>query len=202
MKITDKILSLPPYISTAWKNIVSIHVETRPYGHVLLIELITGTKVEVPHLDPKLMEKIGGVPGLGDLLSHGFDNFWKPELQAWLSNKAYPGTLSDAEINTLSNDPPLLFFILFEAAKESQGVQLGTLGSIIVADVFFGALEADKMAIERGHTTLQGALRELGGQILARDDAFEFVPEIRSMPELIAFMVDELKVGDTPPAFI
>jgi hypothetical protein len=58
MKITDKLLSLPPYISTAWKNIVSIHVETRPYGHVLLIELVTGTKVEVPNLDPKLMEKI------------------------------------------------------------------------------------------------------------------------------------------------
>ncbi len=58
MKITDKILSLPPYISTAWKNIVSIHVETRPYGHVLLIELVTGSKVEVPNLDHKLMEKI------------------------------------------------------------------------------------------------------------------------------------------------
>jgi len=58
MQITDKILSLPPYISTAWKNIVSIHVETRPYGHVLLIELVTGTKVEVPNLDPKLMEQI------------------------------------------------------------------------------------------------------------------------------------------------
>ena len=58
MKISDKILSLPPYISTAWKNIFSIHVETRPYGHVLLIELITGSKVEVPNLDSKIMEKI------------------------------------------------------------------------------------------------------------------------------------------------
>jgi hypothetical protein len=58
MKITDKILSLPPYISTAWKNIVSIHVENRPYGHVLLLELITGSKVEVPNLDPKIMEKV------------------------------------------------------------------------------------------------------------------------------------------------
>jgi hypothetical protein len=58
MKITDKILSLPPYISTAWKNIVSLHVETRPYGHVLLIQLITGSKVEVPNLDPKIMERI------------------------------------------------------------------------------------------------------------------------------------------------
>lgn len=58
MKITDKILSLPPYISTAWKNIVSIQVETRPYGHVLLIELITGSKVEVPNIDPKIMEQV------------------------------------------------------------------------------------------------------------------------------------------------
>jgi len=58
MKINDKILSLPPYISTAWKNIVSIHVETRPFGHVLLIELVTGSKVEIPNLDTKLMEQI------------------------------------------------------------------------------------------------------------------------------------------------
>lgn len=58
MKITDKTLSLPPYISTAWKNIVSIHVESRSYGHILLIELITGSKVEVPNLDPKIMEQV------------------------------------------------------------------------------------------------------------------------------------------------
>jgi hypothetical protein len=58
MKITDKVLSLPPYISTSWKNIVSIHVESRPYGHVLLIELVTGSKVEIPNLDPKVMELV------------------------------------------------------------------------------------------------------------------------------------------------
>jgi hypothetical protein len=58
MKINEKILSLPPYISTSWKNIVSIHVETRPYGHILLIELVTGSKVEIPNLDPKIMEQV------------------------------------------------------------------------------------------------------------------------------------------------
>ena len=58
MKITDKILSLPPYLSTSWKNILSIQVEPRPYGHVLLIELMTGSKVEVPNLDSKIIEKI------------------------------------------------------------------------------------------------------------------------------------------------
>src|ERR1700744_5664754 len=58
MKISDKILSLPPYISTGWKNIFSIQVETRSYGHVLMIEMVTGSKVEVPNLDPKIVEKI------------------------------------------------------------------------------------------------------------------------------------------------
>lgn len=58
MKINDKILSLPPYISTAWKNIVSIHVESKPYGHALIIELVTGSKVEIPNLDPKILEQV------------------------------------------------------------------------------------------------------------------------------------------------
>jgi hypothetical protein len=58
MKINDKILSLPPYISTAWKNILSIQVETRSYGHMLLIELVTGSKIEIPNLDPKIMEQV------------------------------------------------------------------------------------------------------------------------------------------------
>jgi len=58
MKVTDKILSLPPYISTAWKNIVSLQMESRPFGHVLIIELTTGNKVEVPNLDGQAIEKI------------------------------------------------------------------------------------------------------------------------------------------------
>jgi hypothetical protein len=42
---------------------------------------------------------------------------------------------------TLSNDPPLPFFVLFEAMQEPhEGRHLGPLGSIIVAEVIFGAL--------------------------------------------------------------
>lgn len=58
MKITDKILSIPPYISTSWKNIVSIHVESQPFGHVLVIELITGSKVGIPNLERPIIEKV------------------------------------------------------------------------------------------------------------------------------------------------
>ncbi len=59
MKITDKILSIPPYISTSWKNIVSLQVEPRSaIGYVLVIELITGSKVEIPNLERPLLEKV------------------------------------------------------------------------------------------------------------------------------------------------
>lgn len=58
MKISDKILSIPPYISTPWKNIVSLQVESRPFGHVLIIELVTGSKVEIPNLERSVIEKI------------------------------------------------------------------------------------------------------------------------------------------------
>ena len=58
MKITDKILSIPPYVSSSWKNIVSLQVESRSYGHILIIELITGSKVEIPNLDRTMIEEI------------------------------------------------------------------------------------------------------------------------------------------------
>lgn len=58
MNITYKILSIPPYISTAWKNIVSLQVEARPFGHALVIELLTGRKVEIPNLDRQVIEKV------------------------------------------------------------------------------------------------------------------------------------------------
>lgn len=58
VKVTDKVLSLPPYISTSWRNITSLRVENRSYGHVFLIELATGSNIEVPNLDPKLLEVI------------------------------------------------------------------------------------------------------------------------------------------------
>lgn len=58
MKISDKILSIPPYISTSWKSIVSLQVEPRPFGHVLVIELVTGSKVEIPNLERPVIEQL------------------------------------------------------------------------------------------------------------------------------------------------
>ena len=59
----------------------------------------------------------------------------------WLREPAYGG-LTAEDIETLANDPPLPFFILFEAMQQPQaeGLRLGPLGSIIVSEVIFGAL--------------------------------------------------------------
>ena len=47
-KITSELLSIPPYISTSWSNIVSLHVKE---NHVLEISLQSGGMIEIPNLD-------------------------------------------------------------------------------------------------------------------------------------------------------
>ena len=54
MKINTKILSVPPYISTAWTNISAIHVID---GH-LHVTLKSGSTIDIPKLDGTIIEKI------------------------------------------------------------------------------------------------------------------------------------------------
>lgn len=46
IKITDKILSIPPYISTSWSRIAALHMK----GEVLAITLVDGDTLHLPHL--------------------------------------------------------------------------------------------------------------------------------------------------------
>lgn len=46
LKITDKILCIPPYISTSWSRIASLHIK----GGILAISLIEGDVVHIPNL--------------------------------------------------------------------------------------------------------------------------------------------------------
>lgn len=52
MKINQKILSIPPYISTSWKNVVSLHIEMG----ALVIGLVNGSAIEIPGLDRPTLE--------------------------------------------------------------------------------------------------------------------------------------------------
>lgn len=58
MKITTQILSIPPYISTSWKNIASLHVEHQPYSCTLVATLLSGARIEIPGLEPSMLEGI------------------------------------------------------------------------------------------------------------------------------------------------
>jgi hypothetical protein len=55
MKITDLVLSIPPFISTSWKNIASIQMNS---NDLLEIYLNNGTKVSVKNLTDEQVQKI------------------------------------------------------------------------------------------------------------------------------------------------
>lgn len=58
MKINQQILSIPPFISTSWKNIASLHVEDRPSAYILIITLHSGVSIEIPNLQSFMIETI------------------------------------------------------------------------------------------------------------------------------------------------
>ncbi|MGE3954885.1 MAG: hypothetical protein AB7F31_06860 [Parachlamydiales bacterium] len=56
MKVTKKLLSIPPYLSTGWENVGAIRVD----GEVplLVVQLIDGTNIQIPNLDRPTIQKI------------------------------------------------------------------------------------------------------------------------------------------------
>lgn len=54
MKITDTIISIPPYISTRWDNISSLHMQEND----LIFTLLDGKTVTVKYLSPEAVEQI------------------------------------------------------------------------------------------------------------------------------------------------
>src|ERR1043165_4654536 len=54
MKINNKIFSLPPYLSTTWSNVAALHLNET----ILVVHLVNGEAINIPHLQPELMEMI------------------------------------------------------------------------------------------------------------------------------------------------
>ena len=125
-------------------------------------------------------------------------------IRNWLEQK--PGQLTEADIHTLSHEPPLPFFILFEAAMgpkdpKQRGKTLGVLGSIIVAEVIFGAMLEDELPAAHASTSLKKALSQLSTSIYTKD-RLEFVPEIATMGELVEFVADIAHLTKACPTFL
>jgi len=58
MIVNRKVLSIPPYISTSWKNITSLHLEEKHDRFVLVVLLNSDSKIEVPSLNQETIDKI------------------------------------------------------------------------------------------------------------------------------------------------
>ncbi len=58
MRINHKVLSIPPHISTSWKNISSLQSEQTQDTCSLSIHLLDGTCIVIPHLDPTIIQAI------------------------------------------------------------------------------------------------------------------------------------------------
>lgn len=120
-------------------------------------------------------------------------------LREWLASERAYGALTDEDIETLSNDPPLPFFILFEAMQERQGLQLGLLGSIIVSEVIFGALANDPQAASG--VSLPNQL-DLVSREFYLANVLQDIPDISTMAQLVEFTTEIAGLRQAVPAFL
>jgi hypothetical protein len=111
---------------------------------------------------------------------------WATALQAWLLDHQEVTTMSEADAVTLANDPPIPFFVRYEAYSESQGKRLGILGSIIVADVFYSILQQDPIMGIPCTGPLAPQLEKLSRLMFGRDDVFAQISDPSALDAFIA----------------
>ena len=109
-------------------------------------------------------------------------------LRPWLDDASIG--FSAVQLEELSANPPLILWLLFEAAQEAKGCSFGTLGSVIVGDVFAAQLAVSSHEVESDTRT-----RTLLVQLFP-----EGVPN--TMPGLIRFTAKVLELEDVAPIFV
>ena len=122
-------------------------------------------------------------------------------LREWLAAAPSFGMLSAADIETLSNDPPLPFFILFEAMQQPQaaGMRLGLLGSIIVSEVIFGALACDPRSTDG--SSLAERLASISREYYPAN-VLQEIPDISNMAQLVEYVSEIAELQEAVPAFL
>ncbi|MET0676879.1 MAG: peroxidase family protein, partial [Bradyrhizobium sp.] len=121
------------------------------------------------------------------------------QLRQWLASGRSYGALTDEDIETLSNDPPLPFFILFEAMHQMDGLRLGLLGSIIVSEVIFGTLANDPQSTSGSSLADQ---LDLVAREFYLTNVFQEIPDISSMAQLVEFTTEIADLRQAVPAFL
>jgi hypothetical protein len=144
---------------------------------------------------PALAAELRSLPGLAAIVPDY--EVWKAPLRAWLGKQA--GDFEATEIEVLVNDPPLPFFVMFEAGhtlvngapvRTGGGRHLGPFGSLIVSETIFGALQRNPIGYETPEASLKDRIATVCAALLPNDPALAAIPEIGSMPELLTFLRD------------
>jgi heme peroxidase len=118
-----------------------------------------------------------------------------PALTSWLKATADPGGITEQfepeDIVAIAEDPPLPFFVLYEADVKHDGQRLGPLGSIIIAETMVGAMESYPLQVAQSTFDPVLQLKEQSERFRrlgVSDDALAMMPEIESFEELLIFM--------------
>jgi hypothetical protein len=126
-------------------------------------------------------------------------------IRDWLG-PAHPPDLTDADITTLSDDPPLLLFILCEAAFDPKvrGLSLGVIGSIIVAETIFKILALDPLLFEPGSKSLGESLEKLSRHMYGKNNPnyLADIPEIATMADVIRYTAKLCGLESEQSAFL
>ncbi len=151
----------------------------------------------MPSLYDKFAEKLEGTPP-AELLPPFPE--WQKLMRQWLA-KPDPTGMNDPldrmEIEAIVADPPMPFFVMFEAAHVVKngkpslgggGRSLGPFGSLIVAEALFDALKLHPGGVEANGATQREQIAACCAELLGDRDALALVPEIASMPKLLEFM--------------
>lgn len=134
-------------------------------------------------------------PFFADPPSAGSVGGWEAPFAAWLH--AVPTSRPDdrftnADIASLSKDPPLGVFVAFEALRDPAsccGRRLGVLGSIVLADVLYDILRNDQLVPRTSHLSLPQQMEELSHTIFpSSPNLLSFIPDITTFDGLLDFM--------------
>ena len=125
---------------------------------------------------------------------------WAHDLRAWLQEHQADTQMSQDDVKTLANDPPIPFFVRYEAYQESQGAHLGVLGSIVVADTFYSILQQNPIMGIPCSGPLTAQLTALSRSLFDRDDVFAKVSDPSSLGAFIASLGSDtgFPVGSKP----
>ena len=114
--------------------------------------------------------------------------------------------MSDGDIDFLASDPPLSVYVLFEAAHDMDGRCLGALGSFIVAETLYKALQAPRRGAVPGEAGAACEFSELSrvvyGDRRAASKIARCVPNIKTIADLLEFVAPAEELSELAPSFL